>query len=340
MSKHNNIKSFSADDIERYHHGLVTAAERNALEKAALEDPFLADALEGFMTMPVDKASDMKELKDRLRKRLDEKNKIIPIAPGKSKRYYFQIAAMVLLMAGAGWFFYQYSQHRKTEAPIALNDRNNNPVMDTTISANPPAATPVEKSDLFLHTDTANKKTKIIQKPTSNGLQQQKSLARETNFGTYQPDSNFIGEVNPAKEKAAKDEAKMMMIASEHQKTLPVSADMESADSIVVSGMGVKKDAARSAKGRSNISDPVSIPLIGWAAYQQYLKDSLQAPPGFTKAGSGQFVELSFDVNANGQPNNYNIISTFSKSAAEEAWRLVSKGPLWTPGKGKLKIYF
>ena len=65
MSKDNTIKPFSAEDIERYHQGLMSASERNSLERAALEDPFLADSLEGFTNTPVDLAADMKELKEK-----------------------------------------------------------------------------------------------------------------------------------------------------------------------------------------------------------------------------------------------------------------------------------
>ena len=38
---------YTAADFERYHSGKMSAGEMHALEKAAMEDPFLADALEG-----------------------------------------------------------------------------------------------------------------------------------------------------------------------------------------------------------------------------------------------------------------------------------------------------
>ena len=81
MSKDNTIKPFSAEDIERYRQGLMSASESNSLEKAALEDPFLAEALEGFTSTPVNLAADMKELKERLVKRTGEENRVISITP-------------------------------------------------------------------------------------------------------------------------------------------------------------------------------------------------------------------------------------------------------------------
>ena len=39
-------------DIDKYLRGEMTPAEMNALEKKALQDPFLADALEGAQQLP------------------------------------------------------------------------------------------------------------------------------------------------------------------------------------------------------------------------------------------------------------------------------------------------
>ncbi len=45
---HNHINKYSADDIPRYLEGGMSAVEMHAMEKAALDDPFLADAIEGY----------------------------------------------------------------------------------------------------------------------------------------------------------------------------------------------------------------------------------------------------------------------------------------------------
>ena len=104
-------------------------------------------------------------------------------------------------------------------------------------------------------------------------------------------------------------------------------------------------DVKRSAKAApytadKSLSDQISEPLIGWAAYNQYLKDSTRTLVENKWKSDRSFVELSFQVDAQGKPYNFKIISSFSKAATEEAWRLVSQGPLWKPGNGQLKIYF
>ena len=55
------------DDIERYLSGKMTPAERHALEKRALSDPFLADALEGAESIPSNEFSlDVSELNQKI----------------------------------------------------------------------------------------------------------------------------------------------------------------------------------------------------------------------------------------------------------------------------------
>ena len=46
----NNI-IYTAKDIEQYLEGKLAPAQMHAMEKAALDDPFLADAIEGFESM-------------------------------------------------------------------------------------------------------------------------------------------------------------------------------------------------------------------------------------------------------------------------------------------------
>src|SRR5688572_21364906 len=54
-------------DIEKYLKGELTPAERNALERKALHDPFLADALEGAEQIPAtDFVKDVAALNEKI----------------------------------------------------------------------------------------------------------------------------------------------------------------------------------------------------------------------------------------------------------------------------------
>ncbi|MFC0773162.1 carboxypeptidase-like regulatory domain-containing protein [Terrimonas alba] len=123
---------FTAADIERYHRGLMSSKERHAIEKAALDDPFLADALEGYANTSTF-GEDISELKQRLAERTGEKKKVIPIAVNKLSFSWWKVAAMIVLVAGAGLLVYQFAFNAQKEdiaqssQPKDLNQQKNEP---------------------------------------------------------------------------------------------------------------------------------------------------------------------------------------------------------------------
>jgi hypothetical protein len=106
MDEGNNIKSFSAADIERYHKGWMPAAEMHALEKAAMDDPFLADAIEGYKIAGEKALPDLNELENRLAERTSRG--MLMTMNGGRRFYWLRVAAMVVVVAGAGIFAYTF----------------------------------------------------------------------------------------------------------------------------------------------------------------------------------------------------------------------------------------
>src|SRR5207237_1184848 len=100
QSPENNF--FTAADIERYHKGEMSAEERHALEKAALDDPFLADALEGY-AYTTHATEDLEKIKARLQPKTVQKKTIV------LWKTWMKVAA-VLLVVGAGvWLMFRTS---------------------------------------------------------------------------------------------------------------------------------------------------------------------------------------------------------------------------------------
>jgi hypothetical protein len=113
MATDNNIKQFTAADIEKYHRGLLSNKERHDLEKAAMDDPFLADALEGYAAAGVNAGNDIAELKKRLFEKVED-TKVIPLkaAPRNSFRT-LRAAILVAFVAGASYLIYQFGFNKK-----------------------------------------------------------------------------------------------------------------------------------------------------------------------------------------------------------------------------------
>lgn len=162
---------FTASDIQRYHSGKMSPQERHALEKAALDDPFLADALEGyiFTSTPVE---DLAKIQSKLDEKLNRK-KVVPIF---EKYKWISVAAIVVIIAGAGWLVYNISESGKS-ADIAVQrekdssansnySRPNQTVATDSISASgltneQSPSNNSEKTKLEAHT-TKNNREKVI----------------------------------------------------------------------------------------------------------------------------------------------------------------------------------
>jgi len=116
VEENNDITNFTATDIEKYWTGKLSHSEMHAMEKAAMEDPFLADALEGYKNTTTG-AADLDTLKERLDKR------VIAIAPVVSikKRYpWLRVAVAIVIIVGIGLFFQQIVFDDKQHSPIAI----------------------------------------------------------------------------------------------------------------------------------------------------------------------------------------------------------------------------
>ncbi|HEX5025609.1 MAG TPA: carboxypeptidase-like regulatory domain-containing protein, partial [Agriterribacter sp.] len=93
---------YSTEDIQRYLNREMTASEMHQLEKAALEDSFLAEAIEGFIeTRSSNISSDIAYLKKRLDKR---SFRVVTMRRQKMWRS-IAAAAVVLLGMGLTWYW-------------------------------------------------------------------------------------------------------------------------------------------------------------------------------------------------------------------------------------------
>src|SRR3954452_19043513 len=92
--------NYSAEDIERYLKGKMSAKEMHDIEKAALQDPFLADAIEGFNNASFEKShKHLNEITAALQTGKEE-TKVVPL-PLKSF-YWWRVAAMIIFVAAIG----------------------------------------------------------------------------------------------------------------------------------------------------------------------------------------------------------------------------------------------
>src|ERR1700712_1595999 len=149
MSEETKHINYSATDIEKYHRGELSPAAMHAMEKAALDDPFLADAMEGYEVSAIQQPAspiqnDINDLQNRLAARVARENKIAPVI----KFTWWKVAAAVLLFVGAGWI-YTAINNKSTQQNIAKTEN-----VKKEIQA--PASAKTDTTKSAANTDTAN----------------------------------------------------------------------------------------------------------------------------------------------------------------------------------------
>src|SRR6187397_1219601 len=145
MAEEKNIINYTAADIEKYWKGTLSAAEMHAMEKAAMDDPFLADALEGYKNINLAEAG-LDSLKDKLDKRVAA---VVPVLNLKRKRFtWVRAAAAIIIIVGIGLLVQQ----------LVFNDRNKNAI--ATLEKNDKRPESVTTKDQVKE-DTINKDVSI-----------------------------------------------------------------------------------------------------------------------------------------------------------------------------------
>lgn len=116
------------DDIEKYRKGELTSAEMHKLEKKALNDPFLADALEGAESIsPQDFSFDISEIDQKI---TSTRNKIVWVTP-------LRIAAGFVFLMGSFFLIYNFNQPDEQLASTEVPIPNTPSVGDSTSKAEP-----------------------------------------------------------------------------------------------------------------------------------------------------------------------------------------------------------
>jgi hypothetical protein len=354
----NQAKHYTAKDIERYHSGQLSAAEMHAMEKAGLDDPFLADALEGY-TYTTTPAGDLSALQQKLQLRIGKEKKRPPLFYIGNN--WMKIAALFILFAGGGWVVFQM---------LSTSNEKNIATVET-INEKPPAITTPSTADTSRGYSDAqeNSQTLTIQErpqqnvpqknetaarqPVSpsasatarrsnpvheNNKDQQNNLQEVTALRQERVDDSFssIGTTTAAREKelfkkSTSDTIKNFDVVMKPTEVAP--------DELIVMN---NKAASPQARRRMQVMVDTLEPAEGWTNFDDYIASNIKTPDEFkTKPVKGE-VELSFEVNKEGEPVNITVVKSLCEKCDEEAIRLLKEGPKWKKNKkkGKVKIKF
>lgn len=360
MTEPSKNNEFTARDFERYYNGKMSALEMHELEKAAMENPFLADALEGYAytTSPEE---DNKYLQTQLQSK-SASGKVVPIKRF-TKNQFLKIAALFVLLAGSGWAVYQFG-FNKTSNDIAAAKKLDIPVSPATAVADSNAS---EADFQFSTADTgSNKQTTTIQ---NNGrgtvsISTQNRHTGKLNVGSVatekenaeeqaQEESNLAGNQSAVASSAKKEvEVKNNDTALGYRASAPqtVSAGkdnvivMQRSKTAPIPEVVLSNKKRDSTYRKPHITFEEAEPASGTVSYNDYVANNLQMPEKEMQKNIAGEVKLSFDVNNDGQAINIKVEKSLCDECDKEAIRILKQGPKWIKKKknkkGKLSIQF
>ena len=255
MSEEKNIQNFTAANIRDYWAGKLSAEQMHALEKAAMEDPFLADALEGYQ---YDKSADNNSTV-LLGKLAERANTVAaPVININRRKYgWLKIAAAIIVIAGLGILVQQVFIKNQFSPSISLADEKaQNSAAEKNNDSTPATTNQLQQ----LKTDTSSANTievagningDVVNGPTAKSQPGKTTLALtpDTSGKDYDGAVDIKDEV---KEQKANDQADF--------KTAPLTAATDKKDEakrVINSertGIDSVRDQFAKQKARSNAS--------------------------------------------------------------------------------------
>jgi hypothetical protein len=169
-----HISHYSAADIQRYVQGKLSAREMHAMEKAALDDPFLADAIEGMQQAFAEHdenlvTGQLQELQQQFQTRTTSARKVVAFRPF---RYWQAAAAAVVMIITGVWVYSLLTNSESPEKVIAKTEEHSDKTVPKAEEPKPQQQTSAlaDGNDITLNTDSITVSTtpKTKQKPAAN----------------------------------------------------------------------------------------------------------------------------------------------------------------------------
>jgi hypothetical protein len=324
MSSENRIR-YDGHSLEKYRKGELSPAEAHALEKASLEDPLLAEALEGFYSSTRSSEPELNYLNQWVEGRVAENQAAIRFMP---KRRTFapmlRVAAVFLVLVGAAWMSYVFwlSPATAVLADVPVGKTDSLPPLSLPESGSAPQANPV-----VTLTPAPEKK------PTTSTISQ------------VRPESMDAAKPLGVQDEAIKDLSLSAPPAAEVVREKPKPAEKEQVEVIVAQAENTDSRVNAETKALSSTAKKVavdkintistSMPSVGWEAYEKYLSRNRVAAPTASNSITSHVVVLSFDISEEGRPKDIKVERSAGIFYDEKAVELLKKGPVWVPGNDK-----
>lgn len=302
--------------IQQYLNGVLDEKAMHELEKQALDDPFLADALEGYAQTEVPVGKQLSILQTQLQDRIAQQQNTKNVLSFSWQRLSIAAAAGLLFVTASILFWIKSNNanrqlasnenEKQVEVNLTPSDSLNNsaelPLQDIAQSAKP-SSVQQENTEIKV----VNKKKAVSGELPVPAPEIARIEENAKTFANPPVEEKELEEIQSASVNQAL-QGRVAGVTSDFNRESISSAQILSERSL--SEVAVKSGVA---------------PLIGWGKYNEYLQSNTK-PLSIQNNG---FVVLSFVVNQNGTLKNLKVEKSLNEQADAEAIRVVKDGPLW-----------
>ncbi|MBC7914179.1 MAG: hypothetical protein H7Y07_08650 [Pyrinomonadaceae bacterium] len=328
----NNISYIT---IQQYLAGKLDEKAMHELERQALDDPFLAEALEGFGQREFSSEKQLSLLQTQLQARIAQQV--------ENKNLFYFSWQRLSIAAAAGLLFVTASilfwiKADKKEQQLASNPKQvevNRSSEDSIIS------NPNLKEEKLIPEEEHKSTSEIssIKKATIS----EPLIAKNEETGNTSAQKAKVSETliakNEVRESMPENTGEVLISQTPLEKKARLASsftvtarDMEeiSASSISQARQSPKGEAANA--DQSYLKDTLgAAPVTGWIKYQEYLKTNIRQADNQAEG----LVVLSFTIKKNGEIKNIKVEIGLNSAQNLEAIRLIKEGPLWKAGEAK-----
>ena len=357
--------------LEDYLDGKLDAKTMNRVEREALEDPFVAEALAGLSESPKRSLNSISILQKQLQQRISEqqiskKRRVITW-----QRLSIAAAAAVMFISVSVVFWMKEDNRRKQMASVPkkvdVTIAQSQPAVPIKVQENVGEASTVAASDLADQTieralaaaksnTYATVKTKqpavvagnAKESLLNDGVTAPTSMTKrsaESLVPAQVADTPKNGKLNEVVVSATAQKSKMVVtgstaiVSAEDAKTVPIG-NVQQLLQGKIAGLNIQKNGDTPSKeirirGMSSFNAPAyetSEPKGGLDKFNDYIAKNNRFR---NEAKIGQSVILTFTLSKRGAPENIKVLKGLAEQYNQEAIRLLRKGPKWAEPETK-----
>ncbi|MCL1942024.1 MAG: hypothetical protein FWF54_00505 [Candidatus Azobacteroides sp.] len=288
-----------------YINGPRKGKDAHRIEKEAMYDPFLADALTGYESVKDNHIEAVSRLRKMVRNRTKKKNYAV---------VWWAAASVALILGFALFLMYPKQENTFVSQNISKQEQKSDQNKTS------------ESGEIFSrkeNPDRMNAEPEEVQSDQKIQFSSPKIRMADTKVIS-------ADDVSTEKTTGTNDESEILA-SSSSEKSVEKTSSAGSAKRRETTDYGA---AASSDEIKSVKPDPV----MGMSAYQEYLKANATQPTDTACATAKGKVKVSFYVSASGRPFNIRVEKPLCPSCDQKAVDLIRTGGDWTPGNEIVKL--